>query len=469
MSETVPGRILAVDDDPSVRRFVHHLLTKAGHHVDQAEGVDEAVALFGRQDYDVALVDLDMPGRTGLDLLDEIRTGEIDVVPILLTGTSDVGAAVSGMKRGAFEYLPKPADPVTLRWTVARAVGMAHTRRRERVLESVVAEWGATFDACPDLMLVLNPDAQVVRANAGVVVRTGLSAAKLAGLRVEDAFPGILGDKVHELLSRVRDGETVPAVKQLDVPTGRHFLLSVSPIPATAGFIVIARDVSELASARQLQARLYRQLLTAQEDERSRIARELHDGIAQTLVSLAMGLGFAADATQPADGQTRLRELSQTANETLVEIRRMVQGLHPLVLDDLGLVAALKRLAETVTKSHGVRAELVVTAAPAERLPRGLEAALYRITQEALANVAKHASAKTVDVTLEVSGDAINLSIADDGCGFDPTASLHTAGGMGLSGLRERAERFGGTCRIDSHLGAGTTVTVEIPYAESSR
>lgn len=467
--EADPGRVLIVDDDAAVRRLVYHVLTKAGHHADMVDGVDAAVAQFARHEYDVALVDLDMPGRTGLDLLDEVRAAAVDVVPVLLTGTSDVAAAVGGMKRGAFEYLPKPADPMALRWTVARAVGVARARRRERVLESVVAEWGATFDASPDLTLVVNPDGQVVRANAAVAGRTGVPAAQLAGSGVGDLFRGVLGETAGRLVGRVRAGEAVPPVKLLDPPSGRHYLLSVSPIPAAAAFIVIARDVSELADARQLQARLYRQLLTAQEDERGRIARELHDGIAQTLVTLAMGLGLAADAAPPGAAQDGLRDLGRSASEALVEIRRMVQGLHPLVLDDLGLVAALHRLTETVTKAHGVRAELVVTAAPVGRLPRGLEAALYRITQEALANVAKHAHARTVDVALEVADGRVHLSVADDGRGFTPAERPRAAGGMGLPGLRERAERFGGTCRVQSQPGHGTTVTVDIPIPEGDR
>ena len=448
-----PGSVLVVDDDASVRRLVARILATCGHATTTAGGTEEALALLPEGRFDAALVDLDMPGRGGLDFLRAMAATGCDAVPVLLTGTRDVAAAVAGMKHGAFDYLPKPTEPESLRWTVSRAIGVARARRREKALERIVGEWSATFHAAPDLLLVLDAEGRIVRANEGVARRAGTAVADLVGRSVADVFAW------GEALRTVR---TVP-VRVAGATPGEHFLVSVAALP-TSGVVAAARDVSELVRAEEAQQRLARQLLTAQDDERGRIARELHDGIGQAVVSLAIGLGALRDGVPAGAAFDRLQKLGACAAETLAEIRRLAHGLRPSVLDDLGLVAALGRLAESFSALHGIRAELVVTSATG-RVPRAVESAVYRIVQEALANVAKHAGAATVDVTLEVTASHLQACVTDDGNGF---ATNPRCDGVGLSHMRERAVMLGGTFRIDSSPGRGTTVDVGIPLAEAS-
>jgi signal transduction histidine kinase len=195
----------------------------------------------------------------------------------------------------------------------------------------------------------------------------------------------------------------------------------------------------------------------------------LHDGLGQTVVSLAVGLEAAATAAPTGDTKDHLRKLGVVATEALDEIRRMAQGLRPTLLDDLGLVAALGRLTEGFTRLHGTRAELVVTTPPpGDRLPRGVESAVYRIVQEALTNVAKHAKAQTVDVALEAADRVIRVSVTDDGCGFSPPDNPGARAGLGLIGMRERAVMLGGTFRVDSTPGRGTTIDIRIPFGEGA-
>ncbi|OWK44538.1 histidine kinase [Fimbriiglobus ruber] len=443
-----------------------------GHAADAAASTDEALILLSKGAYDVALVDLEMPGRNGLDLLDAMRASGADVVSILLTGTTNIVAAVDGMKRGAFDYLPKPAEPEALRWTVARSIGVARARRRERALERVVADWASTFDACPDLLLVIDADDHVLQANLAVARRTGTPAGEAAGRRVGEVLPGGLGAAVAGCVRRLQTRGDATPVKYFDPDTGGRLIISVNPIRAadgpSPGVVVVVRDMTELALAEEVQARLYRELLTAQEDERGRIARELHDGIGQEVVSLALGLSAAAEAAPPGEDRDRLEKLRQGAAETLEEIRRMAQGLRPMVLDDLGLVAALERLTDGFTRLHGVRAEVVVAAPPSDRLPREVESAVYRIVQEAMANVAKHARARTADVTLEVADRCVRVSVTDDGDGFAIPDRPRLHAGLGLSDMRERAVMLGGTFRVDSSPGRGTTIDIMIPLREDS-
>jgi signal transduction histidine kinase len=459
-ADQAAGRVLVVDDEPGMRKFVAQALAECGHHADAVGGVDEALGRLGRAGYDVALVDLNMPGRSGLELLEAIGAAHPAVVPILLTGTTDVGAAVAGMKRGAFDYVAKPFDPDTLCWAVGRAVGVARARRRERALERVASEWAATFDACPDMLLIVDPDGRVVRANEAVARATAVGPARLVGMDVETLFPGGLGAAVLDGLRHpAPDPAAAPATtwRGFDAVLGAHFLLSVTAIrtaPDTRA--VVVRDVTALVRRKEERRRLLRRVLTAQEDERGRLARELHDGVGQALVSLAVGLADGPAGEPPAANRDRLARLRQVAADSLEEVRRLAHGLRPAVLDDLGLAAALARMTDSFTRVHAVRAELLTPGGPAGRLPTEVESALYRIVQEGLTNVAKHARARTVDVVLEAGDGFVRVSVTDDGVGFDTAAAGPE--GFGVAGIKERVELLGGT--------RGTTLDVRVPIPE---
>lgn len=465
MSEPhLPGRILIVDDDADIRSVVRHMLH--GHEVQEAAGVDEALALIAENPYDVALVDLDMPGRDGLELIEAIVNGRHDLLAVMLTGMADVAKAVKGMKTGAFDILEKPSNPEIIRWTIHRALESMRSRRRERALRSIVDEWTAMFDATPNLVLILDLEGTILRANVAATEAIGKTLTDLVGGNVRAALAGELARTVGEGIDRVAGGGPGYSRRIYDLALGKHLIVGVSAIRSSAGIefgrIVTARDVSEIVRVEASREKVYRQLLAVQESERRRLARELHDGIAQTLVSLSVGLSHCSGLAADRDLRERLDDLGQLASGALGEIRQLVYGLRPPVLDDLGLVDALHRLTDSFTKHDGVRAELVLPSAITARLPAAFESSIYRIVQEALANVAKHARAKTVDIVLEVT-DRVHLSIADDGRGFE----LDGGGdGIGLSTMRERAEMLMGTFTVESRPGGGTTIAIDIPLPE---
>ncbi len=250
-------------------------------------------------------------------------------------------------------------------------------------------------------------------------------------------------------------------------PAGeRWFVVRVTRSPDTGRpFVVVAHeDVSARVRAEQERGRLVRELLTVQEDERGRLARELHDGLGQALTSLRYGL-HALAAGPPEDVAAAADRLAGFAADAQAEVRVLAQGLRPTVLDDLGLVAAVERLADTVGRPGGLNVQVVAPPA-AGRPPKLVEAAVYRIVQEALANVVRHAAAGTVDVILEVGPDRVRAVVEDDGVGFDTHAP--PAGGSGLAGMRERAGLFGGEVSVTSRPGGGTTVDAGIPYPKAT-
>lgn len=212
------------------------------------------------------------------------------------------------------------------------------------------------------------------------------------------------------------------------------------------------------------------EVLRGQEDERLRISRELHDGTVQGLVALTQRIELCADELDetPAAARARLRELQTLAHKTLTEVRRLSNNLRPSILEDLGLVAALRvltrELGEQLPQVH-VDCEIV---GPAVRLSPELELAAFRVAQEALANVRKHAHGATqAKVVLLFEDEGLMLTVEDDGCGFDvpATANLIREGHLGLAGMVERAQLLGGGLEISSVPSQGTTITLRLPTA----
>jgi signal transduction histidine kinase len=233
--------------------------------------------------------------------------------------------------------------------------------------------------------------------------------------------------------------------------------------------IGVALENLELANA-QRRAQFRRQLLMrvidAQEEERKRIARELHDEFAQSLTALIVGLQTLEQTAAATDGtRTRLVETRGLAARILTQTRRLIFDLRPSVLDDAGLVPALQSFAERVCDPHPIAVAFEIRGTP-RRLPAPVETALFRIVQEATHNVVKHAHATQLQIRLDLAPARICATVRDNGCGFDAAAELR-AGAIGLLGMRERAELVGGQLTIESSGGRGTCVQVEIPMTES--
>lgn len=211
-------------------------------------------------------------------------------------------------------------------------------------------------------------------------------------------------------------------------------------------------------------------VIEAGDRERASLARELHDSTAQQLAALVLQLSAAArDCSDPALGK-RLDEMKDQAKATLEEVRLLSHTVHPRVLDDLGLAAALKKLGREVGAGSGLEIE-VTTCPDSERVPATAAAVLYRVAQAAVHNVVKHAKARHVSVRLTPStaqGDAV-LEITDDGQGFDVREAERRRPGMGLFTMGERVALAGGRFDIQSAPGVGTRITAEVPLVDRLR
>ena len=217
----------------------------------------------------------------------------------------------------------------------------------------------------------------------------------------------------------------------------------------------LAIDLSERVARDAL-----RRVVAGQELERQRLARELHDETGQALTSILLGLKAIEETGDGRDVSESIRDLRELVVRTLQDVRRLAVELRPKALDDFGLVAALQRLAETFAEQTGVRVHVEAALGDA-RLAGETETALYRIVQEALTNVIKHAQAETVSVVLTRKGGRVVAVIEDDGRGFDPADTSDAR--LGLLGMRERIALLDGQLSVESRPGEGTAIAAEVP------
>jgi two-component system, NarL family, sensor histidine kinase DevS len=226
-------------------------------------------------------------------------------------------------------------------------------------------------------------------------------------------------------------------------------------VEALAARAAIAVDLSQRVS-RDVVGRV----VAAQELERKRLARELHDETGQALTSILLGLKPLERAVAGDEGRAAVASLRELVVSTLQDVRRLAVELRPSALDDFGLVTALERLVETFREQTGMKVELETNIA--DRLPADVETALYRIVQESFANIVEHAGATRVSILVTTRGRTVAaVVVEDDGLGFDPATARED--GLGLVGMRERLALLGGRLRIESAAGAGTTLVAEVP------
>ncbi len=279
-----------------------------------------------------------------------------------------------------------------------------------------------------------------------------------------------LRDLLQDVFSRGTEIQDFELDQQFPEIGHRRLELNAHQIDKTQTILIAIEDVTErkrLEQAAQEHAQevqaLAASLLTAQEEERRRVSRELHDEIGQQLASLAIDIGgLAADAPHPEDAPGRLRALQARVVKASEVARHIAYELHPSVLDDLGLVASLRSLCkEFSARAKNTKFKFTGDTMPAS-LPREVASCLYRVAQESLQNISKHANAQHVSAALTLRKGSVALTIADDGVGFDP-AAVKGRGGLGLIGMEERARLVKGKLSITAKPGSGTRVTIEAP------
>jgi two-component system sensor histidine kinase DegS len=215
------------------------------------------------------------------------------------------------------------------------------------------------------------------------------------------------------------------------------------------------------------QHNLHLKVILAQEEERRRLAREIHDSPAQAMANIVLRAEYCEQLLvhDPAQLSSELEKLKCTVRRTLTDIRKIIFDLRPMVLDDLGLAGGVRRLCEVFRERDKLAVDFLLYGSE-RRYSRILEVAVFRIIQEALNNVQKHAEASRATVKLELRAERVFAAIQDDGIGFDPEVAAEERERYGLTNMRERAQALQGELQVSSTKGEGTTITVVIPVGE---
>ena len=500
-------RVLYAEDDANVAAVVRSYFTHFGPGIDLEVVPDGRSCLtqMAKGGYDVLLLDLVLPDINGLQILGELALRGDPTPVVMASGLGQTDLAVRALRAGAVDCVDKTSPQfhqivdivkrVHARWQEKKSAAPpppAAPRRTHRVL--LVEQSAATRRTLAEFLAANAPQIELTGSPAPAEFEQLLAGRLEADAVLIGPTPGEASglDTLRRLrshraalpavvLAARGDGETAVAAFKLGA---QDYILQKPDYLADLVFSLnnilrradtersneqLTRELETLNRSLEAQVRtrtgelqaLSMRLLRVQEDERRTIARELHDHLGQLLTGLRFQLEAVHQAA-PAALQGTLRESLGASDEILRYLREMTQQLRPRVLDDLGLAPALEWHLSLFQRQTGISVALDVSLPP-QRLPGDLETAIFRIVQEALTNVARHAGTMAAAVTLTTGGNQLIVEITDRGRGFDVDAVQARRDSLGLTGLCERVILAGGRPEIFSRVGQGTRIHAAFP------
>ena len=482
--------ILLVEDDALdeallVSMLQHEGLSFVHSRVATAEAFQASLV---RQNWDVIISDYNLPVFSAEEVLKILEGSEIDVPCIVISGCIGEEAAVSLMKAGAHDFVGK-SNLARLVPAIRRELAEVRNRRDKREIEQTLRRKEKMLASIAAAL----GEGLAVTDKQGRVIFVNPEAERLLGWNERD----IVGRNLHHCIHYLKeDGSPYPE-QECPVATyapqgaayrsedeifvrkdGTTFHVSYVATPLIEDGKVIAvvtafQDISrrkraehELIESRRSLRALSNFLQTVREEERARIARELHDELGQALTALKMDVSWMM--SRFSDEQDTLLDkadgMMTLIDSTVESVRRIAANLRPGLLDDLGLAAAVEWLLEEFTQRTGVPYRLQLSHDEFD-FDSGLSITVFRILQEAITNVARYAQASRLQVEIEDRGGNVTLTVADDGIGFDPQGIPGKRKSFGLLGIRERVNALGGRFDLVSKPGIGTELRVELPKA----
>jgi PAS domain S-box-containing protein len=389
---------------------------------------------------------------------------------------------IQGKKAGRAEigYLKKKSSPAgespfikeeeDLLAAIAGRLGrIAEWKQAETAIKDSEERFRTLFEISPVGIFVLDPEGKILAVNEAVSGIYGYTCRELLNLNVENIFPKGIAGNFPRLIKKMRRDKTLHFESVGKRKDGRSFPVALSinifHQEKDEFLQVLCQDLSEREAAEETRRlkKISEMMMTFQEEERKHIARELHDHIGQNLAALKISLDMMKSRI-PDSEKSILRELEEIvvlSEKIIADVRRTYSTLRPASLEELGLTRCLKHEIAYLSSRSGLKIEFDGSGFK-ERLDPEKEIQIYRIIQEALTNIIKHAKAKKVQVTLSRKAGNILLAVRDDGHGFKPGAEK-IEGGLGLLGIRERVDAAGGSIQIKSRPGRGTKISIKMP------
>ena len=402
-----------------------------------------------------------------------------------------LSAARRGVAKGEFNLRSSDGKLIPVHLSLNRIPGYSGhtlgmvvtdlTDARRKQAEWTRLQLAAIVESSQDAVIGTARDGKIISWNHGAEEMLGYLAAEVIGKPISVLIPPGREAEIPTILGHIRRGEMMTHYETKRMRKDATVLdvaVSVSPIKTLDGEIIgasgVVRNITarkqteEIQKAEDMRWRFLQRVLSAQEEERRRIARELHDEAGQLLTSLLVGLRTLEDCKNITDAKVKGRQLRKITALALDELGRLARGLHPTVLEDHGLAVALRRHIAEYTKIHNVAVDLALSERQCKGLSQTIQLGVYRIVQEALTNISRHARAKTVSIRFTRSVTNLAVAVADDGRGFDSdTTTASTSNRLGIKTMRERAAMLRGTVRLQTS-GKGTKIKVTIPLTQAA-
>jgi PAS domain S-box-containing protein len=413
---------------------------------------------------------LDQQPGFGLSIIpqDERERVEKEIDEVIRTGKEAVREYRWCTKDGDIRWVENHVAPIfdeTHGVVGLRGVALDVTNRKlaEEKARQAEQKDRAILSAIPDVMILQSVEGVFLDYQAKDGNGLFGSPESLLGKNMSDVLPPGLAEQFSHCFERTReDGEPEILEYSLDHEGGRRWF-EARMVRVGDKILSVVRDITDLKRTQLEAQEISGRLISAHEDERARIARELHDDACQNLALLSIELELLErnPATDEECIRSKLKVLSERVSELSSDLRRMSHQLHPARLAHLGLATAVRGFCNEVASAHALRIEFVDANIPAT-LSESTSLNIYRIIQESLQNTVKHSGASEASVILSSSDHALQLTISDNGCGFDPKVAAPD-GSLGLISLRERIRLLHGTISIDSRPGGGTRIEATIP------
>ena len=469
--------ILNVDDTEAQRYATSRILRHAGFDVVEADTGQKALERVLERP-DLVILDVNLPDMSGYEVCRQIRSDEFSArVPVLHLSATLVStqAKVAGLEGGADAYLIQPVEPAELLATVR---ALLRVRKAEETLWQSEQQYRLFFEANPLACWIFDgATGSILAVNEAAVQMYGYSRPEFMSLKVGDISRNGAVDKVPfegptstpQQAAKIQKHRTKGG-NILDV----EILWSPLQIAGKKAQLVIVQDVTERWKREQAQREeevrrlLLHRVLQAQEEERRRVARELHDEAGQLMTSLLVGLRSIDDAKRLLQVKQQAKRLRKITSDTITELSRMARGLHSGILEDLGLEEALRKVVDDFGSVQKVQVKFDFGKPDLATHDNSFQLGVFRIVQEALTNIARHSQAKNVAIKFTWDKADLILSIADDGRGFEIADVIrHPSRHLGIEVMRQRATMLGGTLEIESRLEKGTRIVVRVPLREA--
>ncbi len=360
----------------------------------------------------------------------------------------------------------------------ARDQALQEVAKKEQARDALresEARFRSVFDSASEGLLVLDREGRVVQSNPAACEMLGAAPAGRAVVELLAAGHEQLVDDLHKQISEVgtASAELITRARGDDPPLELEARGAALDLDGEPHVLAMLTDQSELHEAVRRHAQLSRKVLMAQEEERARVSRDLHDELGQILTALRLEIAWLRKKANAADAGPEVSQACDSAVEMVQkaaeELRHICKGLRPPLLDDLGLEPALRLLVEDVGEWSGLAIGYKAHMDEGEQaVPPEVGLCTYRILQESLNNITRHSGARHVNIIVSESEDEVVLTVYDDGCGFDPSAR-DARKGSGIAGMRERAYLVNGSLHIRTEPHQGTRVTLRIPLNASRR